>query len=81
MNQDLYRDRGARLDTVVGEHKAYFAMLARIMVDHDINWNFQDWCAVQHGFRPRYDKEGMIIAELDIVDLQKYTLCVLKYGG
>ena len=81
MSNNLYRDRDARLDTVVGEHKAYFAMLARIMLDHDTDWNFRDWCEVQHGFRPVYNEEGMVTTEPDIVDAQKYTLCVLKYGG
>jgi len=81
MNDDLYRDRAARLDTVVGDSKAYWAMLGKVMLDHPTDWNFWDWCEAQHGFRPIYDEDGGITGEPEIIDSQKYTLCLLKYGG
>jgi len=82
MNQDLYRDRDARLDTVVGDGAAYWAMLGRILLDaKDRDVLMQDWCEQEHGFRMAYDSDGNITAEPDIVDAQKYMLCVLKYGG
>ena len=82
MSNDLYRDRDARLDTVVGDHKAYFAMLSRIMLTtQGSDMPFQLWCETHHGFRPTYDEGGGITSEPQIIDPQKYTLCVLKYGG
>ena len=82
MSSDLYRDRDARLSTVVGNGAAYWAMLGRILLDaKDRNIRMQDWCEQEHGFRMAYDSDGNITAEPDITDPQKYTLCVLKYGG
>ena len=82
MNRDLYKDRDARLDTVVGDGRDYWAMLGRILQDaKDRNVLMQDWCEQEHGFRMAYDSDGNITAEPDIVDAQKYMLCVLKYGG
>ena len=82
MSHDLYRDRDTRLDTVVGDGAAYWAMLSRIMIDQqnrDMLW--QDWCEAELGFRLVYDDDGNITSAPDIVDPQKYMLCVLKYGG
>lgn len=89
MNTDLYKDRGARLDTVVGDGKAYWSMLSRIaeQLVGDKNKNFlpkdafAKWCEVEHGFRPVYDEDGGITGEPVITDPQKYTVCLLKYGG
>ena len=82
MNRDLYKDRDARLDTVVGDGRDYWAMLGRILQDaKDRNVLMQDWCEQEHGFRMVYDDDGNITAEPDITDPQKYMLCVLKYGG
>jgi hypothetical protein len=82
MSNDLYRDRDSRLDTIVGDNKAYFAMLGRIMfTSESTDMVFQDWCETQHGFRPIYDENGAITGKPEITDPQKYTLCVLKYGG
>jgi hypothetical protein len=82
MSNDLYRDRDARLDTVVGDDAAYWAILGRILLDaKDRDILMQDWCEQEHGFRIVYDDEGNITSEPDITDPQKYMLCVLKYGG
>lgn len=81
INSELYSSRDARLDTIVGDGKAYWAMLGRIMLDHPVEWNFRDWCEDQHGFRMIYDEEGHITTQPEIIDAQKYTLCLLKYGG
>jgi len=82
MSHDLYRDRDARLNTVVGDGAAYWTMLGRICVDaKDSDTHMQDWCEQEYGFRMAYDNEGNITSEPDIVDPQKYMLCVLKYGG
>ena len=82
MSRDLYRDRDARLDTVVGDDRDYWAMLGRILQDaKDRNKRMQDWCEQEHGFRMVYDDEGNITAEPHITDTQKYMLCVLKYGS
>jgi hypothetical protein len=67
---------------VVGDGKNYWAMLGRILLDakgRDVR--MQDWCEQEHGFRMVYDHDGNITSEPDIVDAQKYMLCVLKYGG
>ena len=82
MSNLLYHNRHARLDTVVGDGKDYWAMLGRILLDaKDRDVLMQDWCEQEHGFRMVYDGDGNITAEPDIVDAQKYMLCVLKYGG
>ena len=82
MSRDLYRDRDARLDTVVGDGAAYWAMLGRILLDaKDNDADMQNWCEQEHGFRMVYDNEGNITSTPDIVDPQKFMLCVLKYGG
>lgn len=82
MSNDLYQDRATRLDTVAGENKSYFSMISRIMTsqqNRDIP--FQEWCEAEYGFRLAYDEDGHITGQPDIVDPQKYTLCVLKYSG
>jgi hypothetical protein len=82
MNANLYRDRDARLNTVVGDNRTYWAMLGRILQDaKDRDVLMQDWCEQEHGFRMIYDSDGNITAEPDITDPKKYMLCVLKYGG
>ena len=85
-NNDLYRDRDARLDTVVGEDKSYWAMLGRIAVEVGSSANpdgvhIQHWCETLYGFRIIYDKDGSITDQIDIIDPEKYTLCLLKHGG
>lgn len=86
MPNDLYRDREARLDTVVGDDKAYWTMLTRV-VDQWRNrgtneeQSFHDWCQEHHGFRAIFDSSGNITNYPDINDSKKYTLCLLKYGG
>jgi hypothetical protein len=82
VSRDLYKDRDARLDTVVGDGRDYWAMLGRILQDaKDRNVLMQDWCEQEHGFRMVYDDDGNITAEPEITDPKKYMLCVLKYGG
>lgn len=82
MPNDLYKDFHSRLDTVVGDGKEYWAMLGRILLDaKDRDILMQDWCEQEHGFRMVYDNEGNITSTPDIVDPQKFMLCVLKYGG
>ena len=85
MNHDLYANREARLDTVVGDSKTYWVILGRIaeelksdrMLDHD----WVRYCEEHYGFRPLYSDDGGIIGYPKIIDDQKYLLCVLKYGG
>jgi hypothetical protein len=82
VSDDLYKDRDARLNTVVGDNRTYWAMLGRILQDaKDRHIRMQDWCEQEHGFRMIYDSDGNITAEPDITDPKKYMLCVLKYGG
>ena len=89
MNGNLYATRDSRLDTVVGGNNAYWTLLNRIAVDLVGEKNqkflphkgFAKWCEVEHGFRPIYDEDGGITGEPEIVDPQKYTLCLLKYSG
>lgn len=92
MNRDLYRDRDARLNTVVGEEKGYWAMLSRIADEwpglerggHGVTIDsqaFGDWCEEHFGFRAMYNSDGGITGQPNIIDPQKYMLCVLKYGG
>ena len=92
MNQDLYRDRDARLDTVVGDDGAYWAMLSRIADEwpglergrHGVTIDsqaFGDWCEEHFGFRAMYNSDGGITGQPNILDPQKYMLCVLKYSG
>ena len=82
MSDDLYQDRDARLNTVVGDGAAYWAMLGRILLDaKDRDIFMQDWCEAELGFRLVYDDEGNITSKPNITDPQKYMLCVLKYGS
>ena len=92
MSHDLYRDRDTRLNTVVGDGAAYWAMLSRIADEwpglvrgsHGVTIDaraFGDWCEKHHGFRAVYDSGGGITGKPDIIDPHKYTLCVLKYSG
>ena len=82
MSNNLYQDRDARLNTVVGDGAAYWAMLGRILLEpKDRGIAMQDWCEQEHGFHMVYDDEGNITSEPEITDPQKYMLCVLKYGG
>ena len=82
MKNEYYKTRNARLDTVVGDGAAYWAMLGRILLDaKNADTPMQDWCEQEHGFRMLYDDDGNITSKPDITDPQKYMLCVLKYGG
>jgi len=92
VSSDLYRDRDARLDTVVGNGAAYWAMLSRIADEwpglergrHGVTIDsqaFGDWCEEHFGFRAMYNSDGGITGQPNIIDPQKYTLCVLKHGG
>ena len=92
MKNEYYKTRNARLDTVVGDGAAYWAMLSRIADawpglvrgSHGITIDaraFGDWCEKHYGFRAVYDSGGGITGKPDIIDPHKYTLCVLKYSG
>ena len=91
MTNDLYRDRAARIDTMVGGsdyyamlHKLYdsFANYARKETKHlDQILEFAGWCERVHGFRPIYDDSGGITSVPAVTDPKKYTVCLLKYGG
>jgi hypothetical protein len=92
VSNNLYQDRDARLNTVVGDDAAYWAMLSRIADEwpglvrgsHGVTIDaraFGDWCEKHHGFRAVYDSGGGITGKPDIIDSQKYMLCVLKYSG
>jgi hypothetical protein len=86
MNNDLYRDRDSRLNTVVGDGKTYWAMLGNIArevagPDNPHGIHIQAWCETHYGFRMVYDQDGGITADHEVLDSQKYTLCVLKHGG
>ncbi len=75
MTNNLYRDR-----------ESYWAMLGRIAVEVSgpINVDavhIQKWCETQYGFRLIYDQDGGITAEHEVLDPQKYMLCLLKHGG
>jgi len=86
MTNDLYKDADTRLDTVVGDRKAYWRMLGRIVAeaggpDNPEPMHIQQWCESRYGFRLIYDEDGGITGEPEILDSQKYTLCLLKHSG
>lgn len=92
MSNKLYNNRNARLDTVVGDGAAYWAMLSRIADEwpglergrHGVTIDsqaFGDWCEEHFGFRAMYNSDGGITGQPNITDPQKYMLCVLKYSG
>ena len=85
MNHDLYKDRASRLDTVLGQGKTYWLILGKIreefQSDRMMDGDWVNRCVDQYGFRPIYSEDGGITGRPDIVDEQKYLLCVLKYGG
>lgn len=92
---EYYADRASRFDTLAGpENAAYWRLLARLgdvyspdqatdsVFGMPKRWDqFSDWCEQHHGFRPVYDSGGGITGRPNVVDEQKYTMCVLKYGG
>ena len=86
MKDEYYASREARLDTVIGE-ASYFTMLTRLndSFASDASYprwpKFSAWCEKEHGFRPLLDAEGGITPKPEITDPQKYTVCLLKYGG
>lgn len=83
MSRDLYFDREARLDTVVGDGNGYWLRLSRAANE----WaaigkdGFNDWLETNYGFRAIYDEDGGITGRPDILDDQKYLVFLLKYGG
>ena len=87
MSRDLYFDRSARLDTIVGDGKDYWQRLSRAAEE----WtritalaragSFNDWLEANYGFRAVYDEDGGITGRPDIKDDQKYLVFLLKYGG
>ena len=96
MSKDgYYADRASRFDTLAGpENAAYWRLLARLGDEYapeqatdnvfgmPRRWDhFSDWCEQHHGFRPVYDSGGGITGRPDIVDEQKYLVCLLKYSG
>ena len=86
MKDEYYATREARLDTVAGE-ASFFVMLSRLNnlfvgVRPEVRWQeFSAWCETEHGFQPVLDDQGGIEPQPRITDPQKYTVCLLKYGG
>ena len=83
---EYYATRTARLDTLAGPGgQEYFNMLVRLVDSYKQESShlrdFAEWCSTTHGFRPVYDDEGGITSVPEIIDSQKYTLCLLKYSG
>ena len=93
MSRDLYANRDARLDTVVGDGKDYWRRLSRAAEEwteqNPRHWmgvrndpvGFNDWLQEHYGFRTVYDETGGITGQPDIRDDQKYLVFLLKYGG
>jgi len=81
---DYYATREARIDTIVGS-ATYYELLVRLSDVYKgafSDWaGFADWCEVDHGFRPVFAEDGGITGTPNILDEQKYTLCLLKYSG
>ena len=63
MKNEYYKTRNARLDTVVGDDAAYWAMLGRILLDaKNADTPMQHWCEQEHGFRMVYDDLRIYVA-------------------
>lgn len=83
-NQELYSDRGRRIDTVAGSD-IYWQILHKVAKEigsdrmFDGSWIAQ--CEELYGFRPIYSDDGGIVGYPKIIDPKKYMLCVLKFGG
>ena len=93
MSRDLYFDREARLDTVVGDNP-YWRSLGQVAKEwlavrpphygrkgRADQMEFNDWLDQTYGFRTVYDEDGGITGSPEVRDQQKFLLFLLKYGG
>ena len=78
-NNNLYANKSARLDTVVGSNE-YFILLNKIRINGPTDLNeFYQYLIDNCGIRMMFDSNGRITEEYEIDDEQKYLMTVLKY--
>lgn len=82
---EYYNTPEARLNTVLGDHKKFFALLRKIRPEYDSDPasvpGFADWLVDRYGIKLVFNNDGRITADYTIVDQNKYLVCMLKYGG
>lgn len=82
---EYYNSPNARLDTVLGDHKKFFELLQRIRPEYrgaDASVpGFPDWLLETYGIQLVLNSDGRITSEYNIVDHDKYLICMLKHGA
>jgi hypothetical protein len=86
---EYYRDTAARLDTIIGGDTSHFLRLQRVKNEWDELaravpvgqgfLTFYDYVKEYYGVKLELDGDNMSL-EYSVVDEQKYTVFLLKFG-
>ena len=84
---EYYATPDSRIHTIVGGASQYFLRLRKVKTEWDQRWkagyhesSFPQYLEETYGIKMKMDEAGIDIA-YDIIDEQKHTLFLLKFGG
>ena len=84
---EYYATPEARLNTVIGGDAAYYIRLRKAKEEWDQHWkggmrdhNFPQYLSETYGIKMKYEDQGLGLT-YEIVDEQKHTLFLLKFGA
>lgn len=84
---EYYATPEARLDTVLGGEAQYYIRLRKVKAEWDRQWkagllqsNFPQYLLEEYGIKMRMEEIGVGLT-YEIIDEQKHTLFLLKFGA
>ena len=84
---EYYADTAARIDTIIGKESKWVLRLQRAKAEWDQQWkagnrdhNFPQYLAEVYGVKMKMEEVGVSLA-YDILDEQKHTVFLLKFGA
>jgi hypothetical protein len=81
---EYYANTTARLDTIIGDSGVVWAQINRAKTEYGtVDGNkesFYVWLKETYGIKLQFTPDGDLQLENEIVDEQKYTIFLLKFG-
>ncbi len=84
MSKHLYANNAARLDTIIGDAGAVWVRVSQAKTEYDTvvhpKESFYVWLQQTYGLKLSFTPDGDLELSNQIVDPQKYTIFLLKFG-
>lgn len=84
MSKNLYANTAVRLDTIIGDAGAAWVRVSQAKAEYDgvvpPKESFYVWLQQTYGLKLSFTPDGDLELSNQIVDPQKYTVFLLKFG-